>query len=87
MRCKRSPDNDLICAKYSVLSNRSTRLLLLEAAAEMVRAQHGECGCPICTKIESAFALKPVNYKGGITPCPNTNPRQYPEKSDRRLTK
>jgi len=60
-RCRKEQDPDLICTKYSVASNRSTRLLLLEMAAEYIRGVHTyDCRCFACVKIAEAFALKPT---------------------------
>ena len=57
-RCPKGMDPDYVCAKYSVLSNRSTRLLLLEQAAEIIIALHGDCKCDVCTKVHRALDLK-----------------------------
>lgn len=68
-RCKRESNPDLICASYKVASNRSTRLLLLEIAAEAflkehddtIREQYGEghfCECDACNKGREAMRLK-----------------------------
>lgn len=59
-RCRREQDPDLICTKYSVASNRSTRLLLLESAVEIYLAEHGdECQCLACNRAREAMRLKP----------------------------
>ena len=59
-RCRKEQDPDLICTKYSVASNRSTRLLLLESAVETYLKEHGEaCTCGACDKARLAFELKP----------------------------
>lgn len=67
-RCRRESNPDLICTSYKTVSNRSTRLLLLEIVAESwldghkkLYAELGldiECQCSVCEKAREAMRLK-----------------------------
>lgn len=70
-RCKSESNPDMICASYKTISNRSTRLLLLEIVAEAwLKDQQElknfmtgfgpkkECDCPMCGKAREALRLK-----------------------------
>jgi hypothetical protein len=72
MSCRQRERNpDMICASYKTISNRSTRLLLLEIVAEAflkehsdsIRETYGEgfyCECATCDKAREAMRLKHI---------------------------